>query len=70
MNNATTMPRKRITISVDTEIIKAIETLARKNNNSVSRFIESELLSTAIDKKELPEGYVPLGETRGRPAKN
>lgn len=59
------MPRKRISISVDTEVLAVIAEEATDLNTSVSRMAESALIAYAKALKLLPADYKPLGETRG-----
>ena len=59
------MPRKRITLNVDTRIADALASIAERMGISVSRVGELELSKHLVELGELPEDYRPLGETRG-----
>ena len=59
------MPRKRISISVDTEVLAALADKATDLNTSVSRMAETALIAHAKTLGLIPENYKPLGETRG-----
>lgn len=59
------MPRRRITISVDTEILDLLVDKATDLNTSISRMAETALIAHAKKLGILPNGYRPLGETRG-----
>jgi len=59
------MPRKRITLNVDTQIADALAAIADRLGISVSRVGELELSKRLVKLGELPEDYKPLGETRG-----
>ncbi|NJM72582.1 MAG: hypothetical protein HC862_21875 [Scytonema sp. RU_4_4] len=56
--------RKAVTYRIDEAIIKAVDKIARENNSSVNRYIESLLYAHCKEKGELTDIY-PLGETRG-----
>lgn len=62
---AVPMPRKRITLNVDTRIADALATVADNLGISMSRVGELELSQRLKDMGALPEDYKPLGETRG-----
>lgn len=62
---AVQMPRKRITLNVDTRIADALALIADRMGISVSRVGELELSKHLVDMGELPKDYKPLGETRG-----
>lgn len=62
---AALMPRKRITLNVDTRIAEALSSIADRLGISVSRVGELELSKHLIELGELPADYKPLGETRG-----
>ena len=59
------MPRKRISISVDTEVLAVLADKATDLNTSVSRMAETALIAHAKTLGLIPENYKPLGETRG-----
>ena len=59
------MPRKRISISVDTEVLAVLADKAIDLNTSVSRMAETALIAHAKTLGLIPESYKPLGETRG-----
>ena len=59
------MPRKRITLNVDTRIADALASIAERMGISVSRVGELELSKHLMELGELPDDYRPLGETRG-----
>ena len=59
------MPRKRITLNVDTRIADALAAIAKRMGISVSRVGELELSKHLMEMGELPGDYSPLGETRG-----
>lgn len=59
------MPRRRITISVDTEILDLLTEKATDLNTSISRMSETALIAHAKKLGILPSNYRPLGETRG-----
>ena len=59
------MPRKRITVSVDTEILDLLSDKATDLNTSLSRITETALIAYSKTLGLLPEDYKPLGETRG-----
>lgn len=59
------MPRKRISISVDTEVLAALADKATDLNTSISRMAETALIAHAKSLGLIPENYKPLGETRG-----
>ena len=59
------MPRKRISISVDTEVISALADKATELNTSISRMAETALIEHAKALGLISEDYRPLGETRG-----
>lgn len=62
---AAQMPRKRITLNVDTRIADALASIADRLGISVSRVGELELSKHLVGLGELPSDYKPLGETRG-----
>ena len=62
---AAQMPRKRITLNVDTRIADALASIADRLGISVSRVGELELSKHLVELGELPDDYKPLGETRG-----
>lgn len=62
---AVQMPRKRITLNVDTRIADALASIADRLGISVSRVGELELSKHLVELGELPDDYKPLGETRG-----
>lgn len=59
------MPRKRISVSVDTEILSVVSDKATALNTSVSRMTETALIDYAKKLGLVPADYMPLGETRG-----
>lgn len=59
------MPRKRITLNVDTRIADALASIADRLGISISRAGELELSKRLVGLGELPDDYKPLGETRG-----
>lgn len=59
------MPRKRITLNVDTRIADALASVADRLGISMSRVGELELSQRLIALGALPDDYKPLGETRG-----
>ena len=59
------MPRKRISISVDTEVINALADKATELNMSISRMAETALIEHAKALGLISKNYRPLGETRG-----
>ena len=59
------MPRKRISISVDTEILSVLAEKATDLNTSVSRMTETALIDYVKKLGLIAEDYRPLGETRG-----
>lgn len=59
------MPRKRLSISVDSEVLSAIEEKATALNTSISRMIETVLIGYSKEHELIPSDYIPLGETRG-----
>lgn len=59
------MPRKRITVSVDTEILALLSDKATDLNTSISRMTETALIAYSKSLGLLAEDYKPLGETRG-----
>jgi hypothetical protein len=63
--NALQMPRRRITVSVDADILDALADKALVLNTSVSRMTETALIAHAKALGLIPENYKPLGETRG-----
>lgn len=63
--SVTAMPRKRITLNVDTRIADALAAIADRMGISVSRVGELELSKHLVELGELPADYTPLGETRG-----
>ena len=65
MSFQSTMPRKRISISVDVEAIDAMKKAAKAANASVSRYVETLIIEDSKDQGFLSESYEPLGETRG-----
>ena len=61
----TDMPRKRTTITIDEEAIRAIKDLATDVGATFPRYLEKMMIEHAKEKGKLPSSYVPLGETRG-----
>lgn len=61
----TDMPRKRTTITIDEEAIKAIKDLATEVGATFPRYLEKMMIEHAQQRGKLPSSYVPLGETRG-----
>lgn len=59
------MPRKRISISVDTDILSVLAERAIDLNTSVSRMAETALIEYSKKMGLVAETYKPLGETRG-----
>ena len=60
------VPRKRTTVTIDVDAIAAFQRLARKANTSLSRYLESVMVTEAKHRGELPHDYELLGETRGQ----
>ena len=59
------MPRKRISISVDIEVLAVLADKATDLNTSISRMAETAMIAHAKTLGLIPEDYKPLGETRG-----
>ena len=59
------MPRRRISVSVDAEVLDLLAERAIELNTSVSRLVETALITFSKDTGLLSEDYRPLGETRG-----
>ncbi len=59
------MPRRRITVSVDTEILDLLSDKATALNTSISRITEIALIAYSKELGLLSDDYRPLGETRG-----
>lgn len=59
------MPRKRISVSVDTKVLSVLADKATDLNTSISRMTEIALIAHAKKLGLIPEDYRPLGETRG-----
>jgi hypothetical protein len=60
------MPRKRRTISIDEELLNAIDQLSNKSGvKSFSTYVEKLLAAHAVANNQLPPNYQPPGETRG-----
>lgn len=59
------VPRKRTTVTIDVDAIAAFQRLAKKANTSLSRYLESVMVTEAKHRGELPHNYELLGETRG-----
>jgi hypothetical protein len=60
------MPRKRTSLTLDVDAVRAIRNLADKANMSLARYIEAIMVTEAKTKGELPHDYRLLGETRGK----
>lgn len=60
------MPRKRRTISVDEELLEAIDALCKKAGaKSFSVYVERLLAAHAVASAAIPPTYETPGETRG-----
>jgi hypothetical protein len=57
--------RKPVSYRIDSTILEVLNKLAREQNTSVNRFIESHFLKIAIERGMLPDDTELLGETRG-----
>jgi hypothetical protein len=57
--------RKPVSYRIDSTILEVLNKLAREQNTSVNRFIESHFLKIAIERGMLPDNTELLGETRG-----
>ena len=57
--------RKNKSFRLDEVIVDALSKAARKQNASLSRFVESILMQYCIDKNLIPPDTEPLGEIRG-----
>lgn len=57
--------RKPVAYRIDSTILEVLNKLAKEQNTSVNRFIESHFLKVAIERGMLPEDTELLGETRG-----
>jgi hypothetical protein len=57
--------RKPVAYRIDSTILEVLQKLAKENNTSVNRFLESHFLKLAIERGMLPEDTELLGETRG-----
>jgi hypothetical protein len=62
--------RKPVAYRIDSTILEVLTKLAKEQNTSVNRFIESHFLKVAIERGMLPEDTELLGETRGGSRKN
>lgn len=62
--------RKPVAYRIDSTILEVLSKLAKEQNTSVNRFIESHFLKIAIERGMLPEDTELLGETRGGNRKN
>jgi hypothetical protein len=57
--------RKPVAYRIDSTILEVLQKLAKEQNTSVNRFLESHFLKLAIERGMLPEDTELLGETRG-----
>jgi hypothetical protein len=57
--------RKPVAYRIDSAILEVLAKLAKEQNTSVNRYIESHFLKVAIERGLLSEDTELLGETRG-----
>lgn len=57
--------RKPVAYRIDSLILEVLQKLAKEQNTSVNRFLESHFLKMAIERGLIPENTELLGETRG-----
>ncbi|MBD2359247.1 hypothetical protein H6G41_32470 [Tolypothrix sp. FACHB-123] len=57
--------RKPVSYRIDSAILEVLGKLAKEQNTSVNRYIETHFLKVAIERGFLPEDTELLGETRG-----
>ena len=60
-----TMPRKRTTVTIDVEALKAFRRLAKKSNMSFPKYLEAQMVEIAKSQGEIPSDYETLGDNRG-----
>ena len=63
--SSATMARKRVSYRIDEQIIDALKEQAKADGRNMNNWLENHLSSVLKDSGFLPEGYSPLGETRG-----
>lgn len=57
--------RKAVSYRIDSLVIDALKKIAKEDNNSVNKWLETHLLNFLKDKGYLDPNTEPLGETRG-----
>jgi hypothetical protein len=64
--NSAAMPRKNATYRLDDRLIALISDKAQEQNTSANRWLENKLIELFRLSEDLPQGFKPVGEMRGK----